>query len=174
MDGCPNKHAAHEMLHIFETRGMRQLVDAHATALRGEVEEHTLGIDQRLLHVFFKVGIHADAGFALHFEPRGEGGLIDLTQRAQVVARHPVPELELRVAHDGLLVEQGDDLLQLIAGGLTVVHGRHYGRVDFFASKRHEDAVPHLERHVLRHAIGVGARYGKWQDGLDELRHGDG
>ena len=132
------------MLHILEACGCRQFGDLHATALCREVQDHLLAVAQRAWSLLLKVGVDSDVGFALDLEPAGQSGLVDFSHRAQVVVGYPLPELELGMAHDGLLVKHAHHLLDLIALRGTVVQHHHDGGVNLLAAERHQHTAAHL------------------------------
>ena len=170
-DGVHVEHLAHQPFHILEARGPCDVGDLHPAALCGKVEHHALAVGERARLRFLEIGVHTDERLAFHLQSRRKRRLVDLAHGAQVVVGNPVPEFELRMAQDGLVVEPGHDFFHLVALGLDVVkHGDDAG-VNLLASEGHEHTMSHPDGLARCDAVGVGARNGQWQQDFGKVWH---
>ena len=111
----------------------------NASTLGRKVQNHLFAVTQLAGFALLKVWVDADCRFAFHLEARRYCRFINLAHCAQVVVGDPLPEVQLRVAHDGFIVERAQNLFHVVALGLPVMQGHHDGREDFFASEWHQN-----------------------------------
>ena len=92
----------------------------------------------------------------LRLQAGGQGCLVDFADGRHVVARYPLPQLQLPRQHHRLLVGQLNDGLHLEVG-LLVVHTKGNAHVSLARAKRHQHA------HSRLHPVGlfVGQRVGE-------------
>lgn len=92
-----------------------------------------VGVGGASLFVFLLEGLLV---FGLH--GTRQGGFHHVSQRADVVACHPLPEAELQFVDGGLLVKHFYDALELNALRSVAVQGEHYAGVDFVFAEGHD------------------------------------
>ena len=141
--GATVKQTTHDALHTAKAGGGGQFGNLHATALRGEIQHHALTVTQLMRHVLLILGIGADKRLALHLEAAGQRRFIDLAHGAHVVTGYPLPELELRMPHDGRAVEGGNHIFHVVALRSAVVNHHHDGRINLLATQWHQHAATH-------------------------------
>ena len=121
----------------------------------------------------FEVRIVLHHRFALQLQPRGQGRLIDIALRAEVIVGQPLPKPELQGQQDRLPVEHGRHLLHFVILRLQVMHIAHNARIELLLAERHHHpaAYLYLPVHFRRQGIRETGMQGQGQYDVDKLLH---
>ena len=116
-----------------------------------------LGGERVLIFLPRKPRVQLNARFRAELERRRQGRVNHLADGAEVVVGHPAEQLELRLGHDGRVVDKFEDVLGLIVLGRGFVHGRHNAAERLFSPELHNDAAAnhHVVVQLKRHPVGV-------------------
>ncbi len=136
---------------------------AHSLSVRQGSEQPRL-LRRKLRRRCVKVRLAGYDSFALQLEPRGERGFHHLARRANVICRHPFPEIELRGESHRICVCHFRDFLHLHPFGRRLsADFRHHGRIVTPGTERHHHARPHAHpfRQRGRERVGKLPLHGK-------------
>ena len=171
MHGPLVEQTAHDAFNILETSGIGEFGNLHLTSLVGEIKDCSLAIAEFAWRLLFVVGVRADLCLALNFETTGHSSFVDFAHCAQVVVGNPLPELELWMAQNGPLVEEGHYFFHFISLRLNVV-GHYYNcSIVLLSAERYKHTEPCSHTHSRRNAIGVCALHCQRQYYFSELCH---
>ena len=162
-------HSPHERHNLLYAKGSAYVFNTHHGVLAQQVDDHALVFGEAA-EFAVEIRVDAEGAFTCQLEACRQSHLHHVARVAHIIARHPLPEFHLPLAHKRFRVEHAEDVFGPPLR-CHVVHTPHHRGIHparlLTELNNHTHARQDLPVQLTRHSISIGVRQMQRQQHID-------